>query len=206
MRPMNQKIFGPLFIEGHEVGAAYSTAIENILANPVLCKFKYLLTVEDDNLPPPDGLMMLYQSIEGQVCVCDKKHKAEGTRAVPCSRKYDVMSGLYFTKGVEGQPMIYGSPTELPLNFIPQMPLVDTVQECNGTGMGFALWRMKMFKDTRWDKPFFRTVQEHTPNVGTRVYTQDLHWAERAKGLGFRIAVDTRVRVGHFDIENSQVW
>ena len=34
MRPMNQKVIGPIFIQGMEVGEAYCAAIEMILANP----------------------------------------------------------------------------------------------------------------------------------------------------------------------------
>ena len=50
MRPMNQKVYGPVFMSGMEVGDAFNAAIEMIQANPVLDKFKYLLTLEDDNV------------------------------------------------------------------------------------------------------------------------------------------------------------
>jgi hypothetical protein len=87
MRPMNQQVFGPIFVQGFEVGEAYNNAIEMILSNPTLKDFKYLCTLEHDNLPPPDGLLKLYESIE----------------------QFDVVSGLYWTKGEEGQPMIHPS-------------------------------------------------------------------------------------------------
>ena len=45
-----------MFAVGMEVGEAYSQAIEAILAHPDLSKFKYILTMEHDNIPPPDGL------------------------------------------------------------------------------------------------------------------------------------------------------
>src|SRR5215469_8425422 len=51
MRPMNQKVIGPIYMEGLEVGEAYNTAVEMILANPELSKYKYMLTVEEDNCP-----------------------------------------------------------------------------------------------------------------------------------------------------------
>src|SRR5262245_6974178 len=59
-RPMNQRIYGPLMIPGKEVGEAYNSAVEMILANPDLKKFKYLLTSEEDNILPGDGLLKLY--------------------------------------------------------------------------------------------------------------------------------------------------
>jgi len=59
MRPMNQKVIGPLFAVGMEVGAAYTSLIEMILNNPDLSTWKYILTIEEDNTPPADGLLKL---------------------------------------------------------------------------------------------------------------------------------------------------
>src|ERR1700691_5550939 len=100
IKPMNQKFLGPIFIENDEVGNAYEKAFNMVLDNSELSKWKYILTVEEDNLPPPDGLMKLYESIED----------------------YDCVGGLYWTKGVCGQPMIYGDINTFPRNFVPQVP------------------------------------------------------------------------------------
>lgn len=189
MSPMNQKFFR-LFAVGMEVGDAYSTMIANILANPELSKFKYLMTMEDDNIPPPDGLLRLYEAIEGKV---------DGV-------KYDAVGALYWTKGYGGQPMIYGNPKEHPKNFTPQMPIPNTVQECNGLGMGFNLYRMKMFKDEGIPRPWFRTAQEYAPGIGAKQYTQDLYFFENAARCGYRFACDTRVLVGHYDASTDTVW
>ncbi len=188
IRPMNQQVVGPLFLEGMEVGEAYNAVVSMVLANPTLAKFRYLLTVEDDNLPPPDGLLKLYEAIEGQV---------DG-------QKYDAVGGLYWTKGEGGQPMIYGDPNDLPLNFRPQIPRLDTVQRANGLGMGFNLFRLAMFK--KLDPPWFKTLQEYTPGVGAALMTQDLYFYQRAGAAGYRFACDTRVKVGHLDAETGMVW
>lgn len=179
VRPMNQMVIGPLFAIGLEVGVAYSTVIANILADPNLNKFKYILTIEEDNMPPPDGLMKLYENID----------------------KYDVLSGLYFTKGEAGQPMIYGNPQVFPKNFVPQIPIPNALQEANGLGMGFNLFKLDMFKDDRLRKPWFKTLQE-----GGKAYTQDLYFYEDAAKWGYKFACDTRVTVGHYDIVNDVVW
>lgn len=188
MRPMNQKCIGPLFAIGMEVGDAYNHLIEMIISNPDLSKWKYILSIEEDNAPPPDGLLKLYESIEGKV---------NGI-------KYDVVGGLYWTKGEGGQPMIYGNPKVMPKNFIPQMPIIDSVQEANGLGMGFNLYRIDMFKKV--PKPWFKTLQEHSPQTGSRAYTQDLYFYERAAGLGFKFACDNRVKVGHYDYVTDMMW
>lgn len=183
MRPMNQKVIGPLFAIGMEVGSAYNSMIENILANPELSNWKYILTIEEDNMPPADGLLRLYESID----------------------KYDVVQGLYWTKGEGGQPMIYGDPSVMPKNFIPQKPIKDTVQHCNGLGMGFNLFKLEIFKNPDLPRPWFKTVQEIV-NGGARAYTQDLYFYENAAKFGYRFACDTRVKVGHYDINNDIIW
>ena len=182
MRPMNQPFVGPLFIEEDEVGVAYQKAFDMILDHPDLAKWKYVLTCEDDNLPPSDGLMKLYESIE---------------------KEYDCVAGLYWTKGEAGQPMIYGDVSVMPRNFVPQVPKLDTLQPCNGLGMGFNLWRLDSFRSKLKDmpKPWFKTVQQKDAQ-----FTQDLWFYNEAAKYGFRVACDTRVKVGHLDRETGIVW
>jgi hypothetical protein len=177
MRPMNQPFLGPIFFENMEVGQAYQKAFETVLDHPELSKWKYILTVEEDNLPPVDGLLKLYESIQ----------------------EYDGVGGLYWTKGEAGQPMIYGDPKVMPRNFIPQVPKPDTIQHCNGLGMGFNLFRMEIFK--KMPRPWFKTVQE--PGKG---FTQDLWFFNNAAAAGFKFACDTRVKVGHLDVTTDRVW
>ena len=180
--PMNQK-FTTIFMIGMEVGEAYCAAIEQILAVPELANWKYVLTLEEDNIPPPDGLIKLYENID----------------------KYDVVGGLYWTKGEGGQPMIYGEGQEGDLHFRPQLPTRD-IQECDGLGMGFTLFNMNIFKDTQIEKPWFKTCQEWDPEKGSKVYTQDLYFFEKIRKLGYKMACDTRVKVGHYSFETDVVW
>lgn len=182
LRPMNQPCVGPIFMSGMEVGAAWNAAVEMILANPQLSKFRYLFCVEDDNLLSPDALLKLYESIED----------------------YDAVGGLYWTKGEMGAPMIYGSPNVSPLNFVPQQVIPETVQRCNGLGMGATLIRLDVFR--RLDPPYFETKQSYDPNTGSKSYTQDLWFFERIAKLGMKVACDTRVRVGHHDPETGETW
>ncbi len=180
MRPMNQPFLGPLFIEQDEVGIAYQKMFDMVLEHPELSKWKYILTCEDDNLPPPDGLLKLYESIE----------------------RFDCVAGLYWTKGESGQPMIYGDVHSMPRNFVPQVPQPDTLQPCNGLGMGFNLWKIASFKRKLKDmpKPWFKTVQRKDAQ-----FTQDLWFYNQAAMHGYKVACDTRIKVGHID-EKGIVW
>lgn len=183
MTPMNQK-FMRIMMQGYEVGVAYERAIQAILDHPELSTWKYVLTMEEDNIPPPDGLIRLLENIE----------------------RYPAgLGGLYWTKGPAGQPMIYGDPNEA-INFRPQVPQKDTIQRCNGLGMGFTLYRLDVFRDQRFERPFFRTVQDWDPNSGAALGTQDLHFFEKARQLGYEVACDTRVRVGHYDAATDTIW
>ncbi len=180
MAPMNNP-FVRIFVAGSEVGEAYNTAVEVILTQ--LPQFKYMLTVEEDNIPPPDGLLKLYESMD----------------------EYSAVGGLYWTKGEAGQPMIYGDPKGV-LAFQPQVPIVDTVQECNGLGMGFTLFNMDMFRDEKIPKPWFKTVQEWSPETGGAAGTQDLYFFGNARKAGYRVASDNRVKVGHYDLGADFIW
>lgn len=173
-RPMNQGVAN-IFVENQEVGDAYNSAIEQLAKDPNLAHFKYLLTVEEDNMPPPDGLVKLLESI----------------------KDYDAVGGLYWTKGEGGQPMIYGAPDVFPIDFRPQVPIPNTVQRCNGLGMGFTLFRMSMFRDPSILRPLFKTS-----NGGT----QDLYFFKNAAKRGYRFASDNRVKVGHYDRNTGIIW
>jgi len=176
--PPNQKVYR-MFAVGMEIGEAYSQAIANILAHPDLSKYKYILTLEADNIPPPDGLLRLLSKMEDHP-------------------EFSCIGGLYWTKGPDGVPQIWGDPHTAELNFRPQKPIAGQVVECCGTGMGFNLWRLDQFKDERLRKPWFKTLAGDTG-----VMTQDLYYASDARKNGFRFAVDCDTMVGHYDYAGS---
>lgn len=172
--PMNQKV-AKLGIANAEVGDAYQAAVEIILRDPI--KWKYMLTVEHDNLPPPDGLLKLYESID----------------------QFDAVGGLYWMKGENGTAMIYGDPAE-PGTFYPQAPVPDTLQQCNGLGMGFTIFNVEMFR--KLPPPWFQTRVD----AALGDYSQDLFFFDKAGRAGYKFACDTRIKVGHMDLETRKIW
>lgn len=189
--PMNgQRIH--LFVEGDEVGIAYNRMIHEIITHPSLSKFKYVLSLEDDNLVPPDAHLKLLQTI------------AMGP--------FDVAAGLYWTKGDINMPMAYGDPKKFATSGIMDMRPRDVVEalktgnimEVNGVGMGCTLWRIDLFKELA--PPWFVTLNEVIPERGLPCVTQDLYFCERLRRASKRVAVDLRVHVGHIDPQTGVVY
>jgi hypothetical protein len=186
--PMNQKR-AFLYAVGDEVGHAYNAMIKNVLDNPDLSTWKYILTLEDDNLPPPDAHIRLLESI--------------------AAGGYDAVSGLYFTKG-EGlnMPMAYGDPASPSFDFRPrdvrEALKHGTLMPVNGIAMGCALWKVDLFREV--PAPWFVTVAD-VVDGGAQCFTQDLHFCQRAvRNHGKRFAVDMRVKVGHLDTSSGEVY
>jgi hypothetical protein len=169
---------------GQEVGEAYSNAIENVLAHPDLSQWEFVLCIEQDNAPPGDGVIRLVDRME--------EHP-----------ELAAIGGLYFTKGEGGVAQVWGDPRDPCLNFRPQPPVSNELLECVGTGMGFTLFRMSMFKDKRFPRPLFRTKRGLN---GEGIGTQDLTFWTEARKLGYRCAVDCACRVGHYDQSQDMMW
>lgn len=180
-----------LFATGHEVGQAYNALLANVLADPQLSKWPYVLTLEDDNLPPPDAHLRLLESIQWG--------------------KFDAVSGLYFTKGEWNMPMAYGDPAEWQQKGVFDFRPRDTreaiskgqIMPVNGIAMGCALWRMELFRQI--PPPWFVTCNDVVDGA-VKCFTQDLFFCERASRAGKRFAVDCRVHVGHLDINTGLVY
>lgn len=165
-----------------EVGAAFSTSIESILAHPDLSKWKYILTLEHDNIPPPDGIVRILKQMDAHP-------------------EFAAIGGLYFTQGPGGVAQIWGDPKDPVLNFRPQVPVPDTLQECCGTGMGFTCFRLHMFKDPKLRRPWFKTLDGTN---GSGIGTQDLYFWGDARQHGYRCAIDTSIKVGHYDMTGQR--
>lgn len=179
--PPNQPVHRILAL-GMEVGQAYSDTIDGIVNHPELSQWEFILTMEHDNGPPSDGLLQLIRQMEAHP-------------------ELSCIGGLYWTKGEAGVPQIWGDPNDPIINFRPQPPQSGKLVECCGTGMGFNLWRLSMFKDSRLRRPWFKTQADKT-GVGS----QDLYaWSDFRK-YGYRCAIDCSVLVGHYDLQTDIWW
>ncbi len=189
IKPMNVPVM-EMVISGHEVGEAYEIAMGQILGNPQLSAFKYILFMEDDVIVPfiPNSygpLIEMYKHLQ----------------------HYDVASGLYWTKGEPSLPLIYGNgdiEAELPFEVNNNWRPGDVVN-VNGAGMGFVLMKRSIFEDKRLERPFFKSINEMQSN-GVVSSTQDLYFYHKIKKLGYKICVDTGIRAGHLDVATEKVY
>jgi hypothetical protein len=182
--PPNNGVFKMVAL-GQEVGDAYSTTIEWILAHPELSQWEYILSVEHDNSPPQDGVVKLI----------------EGLEAHP---ELAALSGLYWTKGEGGVPQCWGDVNDPNPNSRPQLPPANgEIKQYCGLGMGFCLFRLSMFKDPRLRRPWFKTLNGKD---GVGIGTQDLYaWSDFRKH-GYFGAVHGGVRVGHYSVSDDMMW
>lgn len=189
--PMNQGRH-IMFCIGDEVGVAYNRMVQQILDHPDLRNWPYIMTVESDNLVPPDAHIRLLETIE--------------------AGKWDAVSGLYFTKGEYNMPMAYGDPAKFEstgvLEFTPRA-VSDALQAgqvmpVNGIAMGCALWRTELFRQV--PAPWFVTVADIVGGTTIEAMTQDLYFCREARKRGHRFAVDCRVKVGHMDLATGEVY
>lgn len=114
-----------LVANGMEVAAAYNGLISLALSR----SFPFIMTIEDDNLLPPDAHMTLLDTIG----------------------HYDAISGLYHTKSEEHTPLVFDD------DLMPA-PIdgLEGVQACGGIPMGCALWKSDLFREIPY--PWFETI------------------------------------------------
>jgi hypothetical protein len=180
MQRLPNQQFCPLLMGNLEVSAAYDQALRMVLTHPQFAGWKWMLTCEQDNLPPVDGFTQLV--------------------TYASEHDYDVLGGLYWIKGIDGVPQIWGDRADAE-NYRPQPPdLNGEVVDCWGTGMGFTLFRLDLFRDM--PPPWFYTPPEDG------MWTQDLRFFNRihAHRDNVKVGVHCGVRVGHLDLTSGDCW
>lgn len=187
-----------------EVAAAYNWLVDMAMTNDVAKGFRWLVTAEDDNILPENGIIELlaaiYKCPDCGAEVSDSNVCPEGHRG------FDAVSGLYFTKSEPGFPMAFGDPAMRKgerINFEP-VSIKGAVEErkvieVNGIAMGFAVWRRDLFEQVK--RPWFKTVNE------TGGGTQDLYFCHKAiVEAGARFGVHCGVQVGHIDRNTGVIY
>lgn len=179
-----------LFAVGHEVGRAYEAVVEYAVNDPVLRRWPYILTLEDDTLPPRDAHLRLVEAME--------QHP-----------EYVAIGALYHSKGELRFPMAFGDPERYEtigeLDFLPREEASKSrdLIEVNGVAMGCTMWRTSIFREM--PRPWFRTEQQFDRESGAKMMTQDLYFCRALREKGHRVAVHCGIRCGHLDVATGVV-
>ncbi len=175
-------------IEHEEVAAAYNYAVKRIIEDPKN-KFKYILTIESDNIVPIDCHIKLLKAIE-----------QTGAAAV---------GALYFAKGFDTWfPMAFGDPSKGQFDCQPrdvyEASMKEQLMEVCGVAMGCTLFDTSIFREL--EPPWFVTYQED--GTGGKQFggaSQDLYFSRRVREIGRRLFVHCGCLAGHIDNENT-IW
>lgn len=176
-----------LFCAGAEVADAYNQLVARALQER---GFRYLLTLEDDCLPPADAHHRLLDAIGD----------------------YDAIGGLYFRKTEPPTALLLGDPSLPEWSSLPIDPCeaieAGAVVPVNVLPMGCTLYKLDLFREM--EPPWFQTTEQfHVADqmvLGRKLMTHDVGFSKRAKALGKRFAIHCGVRVGHLNVENGVVY
>ena len=99
----------------------------------------------------------------------------------------DIVSGVYFLRGMPYHPVIYESHFNGGYKFLRDVG--TGLERIDGCGMGCCLIKRRVFEKIR--KPWFEF--NHLGNGST----EDFDFAKKAEREGFKIFCDWRVKIGH---------
>jgi hypothetical protein len=172
--------------------------------------FEWLLLVEHDTMPPPDGLVRFNEYMR--------------------SNKYPVVSGLYFTRSDPAEPMVYRGRGN---SYYTNWKLGDLVM-ADGVPTGMLLINMKLMRAIYDDSPEYNAggiivrrvfdtpvktwFNEETGAQEALVGTSDLDWCQRIKEGGYLaqagykhlaneeypFVIDTNIACNHIDPDGTQ--
>lgn len=194
--PPNQ-VHHRLYVKGLSVAEAYEEAFDQVVRDKF--RWQYILTLEEDNIVPMDAFLLLLQSIR-------RRPTGPDGQPIPGAPPlFDVVSGLYWTKGSGGYPMIFGNPDDDSVGWWPVLPPIDSyLRPVRFVPFGCTLFRVDLFR--RLARPWFREGVKPSDDASAAHVTQDAYFCAKAGQQGARFAVDTRVAVGHLDVASGKVW
>lgn len=192
--PINHK-FTKLFMANGDLDNAYNTAIITILNHPELKDRRWVLTMEDDNIPPPDGILKLVDSM------------------LENNNEFRAISGTYWTKPsrdvIEHAPIAFGCPDIGEWNMMaPPLTEDGSVVPCCLIPLGFTLIDTNVFRELEY--PWFKTLEQHDTsrgifeqNVGA---TPDSYFFQKMWQKNMKIGCRGDIKVGHLDSKTNQIW
>lgn len=158
-----------------EVGGEVGESRNRLAEYAIKIGAEYLLFIDDDVIIPPNCYnKLIYWANEG----------------------YDVVSGVYYSKQIPPQPLIYRGRGN---GYLSKWKVGDIIKDADGVGMGLILIKTDVFK--KISKPwFFSVVGEKDKKANTWVsMDESLYFCDKLKEANIKILVDTSIQAIHFD-------
>lgn len=173
--PVNQT-FARLFIDGHLLAESYNAVILAILHHPFFGRQKYILTLEENFIPPADGLLKLVESM----ILAEKK--GEDLWAISGLRKSGKMPAL-------------GKPELKDWNLEPITLNRCGYTKCLVIPQGFTLYRTDLFRKFLF--PWFGPRTTEAP--------LDIQFFKKCFDAGLSVGIRSDVQVDHAEDLSGQV-
>lgn len=164
-------------------GMEIAAARNNLVLDAQGVGAKYLFFIDDDVTIPRDAPHhMMYQ--------------------METHPEWDVLTGIYVTKSVPPEPLIFGGPRGSSGAFWDWK--VGETFPVWGCGMGCALIRMSAFD--KFPDPWFKFSESHDDNGGTLKEGEDMYFCRKLIENGGVIMADGSVICGHIDVKDGKLY
>lgn len=179
------------FTVAPSTSAGYNELVFDMLRSPH--RFQYVFSVEDDVIIPGNALLRLIRAME---------------------QGYDMVGALCWERKEDGVPMVLGNPDAPESTFHPQLPQENALMPVNGLHLGCSLIKADIFRDKRWGQPttplpWFeegKRLGHPEDEPETARITPDIWFCDLIGKMGYRMAVDTSIKVGHFDRATGRIF
>lgn len=149
----------------------------------------HLCWIDADTIPPSDGVHRLFRSL--------KEYRGQKD-----TKRFDVMSGLYFSRKKSGwyRPIAFQKLDLENKEHIHYYMWGRTPFQADAIGMGFCIIPRYVFD--KLELPYYKWVSDPTwgylkSDEGSLSFGEDMYFCEKVRGAGFTIGVDPLCQCGH---------
>lgn len=154
------------------IGKQVDEARNKIVEDALQFGCSHILFVDDDVLPPRDGLIRLW------------------------NHQVPIAAGVYYSKAQPPKPLIFRFGE---LSGVEDWKMGDLLK-VDACGMGFTLIQTDVFKKMK--PPWFKTVVDNKDGVDCTYTEDIYFCERVRKELGLDVLVDTGIQCGHEDFDN----
>jgi len=116
---------------------------------------------------------------------------------------YDVVSGVYYSKQIPPQPLIFKGRGN---GYLSKWKVGDIIKDADGIGMGLTLIKTSVFKKIA--RPWFLSVVGKKDKKTDLLVSMDetLYFCDKLKEAKISILVDTSIQAIHYDSETKTFY